>query len=352
MDVNTKSLMDIYGEWNPQAYLEGMNQVGMANQAKQQALTKGQQDIGLADLMNPQRVREAELTNQTRAAQLPGIEAQSAMQGDKARMSKDTYAADLENTLKGYKFKDRERELKEMEMGGQAYMQAEPLLATIPPPARHAAAKRLLGAFYQPEFDKVPPEELGRILNFVGSEMMGAQQKLFQAQNIQDSKTQAALAIQDKKSDTAKSLAEFRSRLTQQGAAAKASGDPKTYQAATVRLLELARNETDPERKAEYLGQAQQFSDLNTAALAARAQAGQAGKVDVGAVTGMPTQPPAPTPQLTVPGASPPIQNNPLAASPKPAIKSVKDLSAMYPGVPPAKLKELYKKKFGVDLND
>lgn len=351
MDVNTKSLMDIYGAWNPQAYLEGMNQVGMANQAKQQALTKGQQDIGLADLMNPQKVREAELVNQTRQAQLPGIEAQSAMQGDKARMSKDTYAADLENTLKGYKFKDRERELKEMEMGGQAYMQAEPLLATIPPPARHAAAKRLLGAFYQPEFDKVPPEELGRILNFVGSEMMGAQQKLFQAQNIQDSKTQAALAIQDKKSDTARSLAAYKASLLEKTAAIKKEAKPENYEKTAAALLRQAQQETDPERKAILYEEAQVFVNLRDADQKTRAAAAAAGKIDIGAETGMATVPAKPAPNI-IPNTSPPIQNNPLAASPKPTIKSVKDLSAMYPGVPPAKLKELYKKKFGVDLND
>lgn len=353
------NLAAMYGNWNPMAYLKGMQQEDNAAAFNQELAVQNQektkqtkQATSLADLMNPLKVQEKTLGNATTLAQLPGVVANSEKAGLDTKMAKDSYTSKLDDMIKGYQFKNKERELAQLEMGGRAYMQAEPMLASVPPPARHAAAKRLLGEFYQPEFDQVPPEKLGQVLNFVGSEMMQSQQKLYQASQIADKKGDVALQINDKRIQSQKELAAYKAALAEKTAAAKKSGDPKTYQAAATELLKAAAAEDDPERKMELVQQAQQFVDLNQAAMVARGQAGQTGKVDTGAVTGLPTMPGPQTPQVTVPGMapkSPPIENNP-ATKKNGAIKSLSDLQAIYPGVPPEKLREAYKKKFGVDI--
>jgi hypothetical protein len=328
------NLSAMYGSWNPMTYLKGMQQEDNANAfnqelstQNQQTTTKGQQDISLADMMNPQKVLKAQLDNATTAVDLPGHEALSDLHQTNAKMARDSYQTNLDELIKGHQFKDKERELQQLEMGGRSFMQAEPLLASIPPPARHAAAKRLLGDLYQPEFDNVPPEQLGQVLNFVGSEMQQSQQRLFAQQMGLDTRgdtartvaaTRAAMAlgVQDKRNAGAKDIAEFKANLAEQIAKIKAQGDPKTYMAAATKLLEAARAESDPDKKHELVQQAQQFVELNQSAMEARPQANNAGKVDIGATTGLPTQPGATTPQVGVPGAMPEARNNPIMNDP------------------------------------
>lgn len=67
-----------------------------------------------------------------------------------------------------------------------------------------------------------------------------------------------------------------------------------------------------------------------------------AGSVDLNAAAGVPTIAPQPLPVF--PGTNKP---SPTPA-PKPA--SLVEVQKMYPGVPPEKIKEAYKRKFGVDL--
>lgn len=67
--------------------------------------------------------------------------------------------------------------------------------------------------------------------------------------------------------------------------------------------------------------------------------AARPGEVDPAQLAGMPTNPN----RSIAPGGTPP-------PTPQPKVQSISDLQKLYPGVPAEKLKEAYKKKFGVDI--
>lgn len=111
------------------------------------------------------------------------------------------------------------------------------------------------------------------------------------------------------------------------------SGKVGLEKAATIFAV-LADTEADPEQAAKYREMAGKFEKANLAQKAA----GVTGKIDTGAVTGMPTQ----KPETVLGGESTP--------KPQPQVHSLADVQKLYPGVPADKLKKAYKNKFGVDL--
>lgn len=107
------------------------------------------------------------------------------------------------------------------------------------------------------------------------------------------------------------------------------------YEKAAASFHTLAMMADDPNERAQYEKLAGDFEKANLSAKAA----GVTGKPDVGELAGIPTQAPV---QVFGNGAAP--------AQPKPQEHSLADVQKMYPGVPPEKLKQAYKEKFGVDL--
>jgi hypothetical protein len=104
-----------------------------------------------------------------------------------------------------------------------------------------------------------------------------------------------------------------------------------------------AEAEGDTEAAARYAAQANKMKIARETEKAIAAQATQAGKIDPGAVTGMPTNPAFVPQGFTSPPA-------PAPAPQAPVIKSLADLQKMYPLRSAEKLKEAYKKKTGIDL--
>lgn len=101
---------------------------------------------------------------------------------------------------------------------------------------------------------------------------------------------------------------------------------------------QLADTTNNPEEKAQYAAVAEAARQRHRQLIQDKENAKKAGTVDLGA-TGVAVVPP-----ITAP-AQPP------AAKPDAAPKaSLADVQKMYPGVPDDKLKEAYKRKFGVDL--
>jgi hypothetical protein len=103
--------------------------------------------------------------------------------------------------------------------------------------------------------------------------------------------------------------------------------------------------------EAEYYGKlANQMKESFERGKILAGQQNQAGKIATGEVAQMPTHPsPQPqgfgSPQQAQGQVGPPTKN-PNAAP----VSSLQQLQQMYPGVPPERLKQAYKKKFGVDL--
>lgn len=155
---------------------------------------------GLATL--PYDIESKRLRNETTSAQLPGIRATSGKLEDDARFSRETLGSKIEAELKKYSGQMSDAQLKELTNAGQAYAQAGKLLENLPGPASHAAAKQILGQFYRPEFDQVPPHMLGKVVSFFGDEMINAQDKYVQQLGLLAGKTGSAERIAESKNAT------------------------------------------------------------------------------------------------------------------------------------------------------
>lgn len=145
-------------------------------------------------------------------------------------------------------------------------------------------------------------------------------------------------------------------------------GYEKAATAMFAAAQEAYRN-GDVETGDQYMAEANQYNSQYIAGRQAGVAAGQEGKPDIGKMTegAIPTRP---APQVNP--FTPPQGSNPAATIAKdiaegaqfssPAVEaqvraranlpkqSLQQVQQMYPGVPPEKLKEAYKRKFGVDL--
>jgi hypothetical protein len=328
---------------DPAAQELGLKQFGMDQNINQARLAQMLQEQQQNAQMFPGKLQQQSLQNDQMGAQLPGIRALSSLNEDKANLSRNTMAQQLEAAMKEHKGKMTKADLDELNSTGQIYSQAGALLGAVPGPARKAAAKQILGDKYRPEFDQYDPNDLADTVSTIGKWMTEAGSKYKLETDKIDMKAQAAAEAQAKKIQATKELEVFKASLKEKLDGLKSSGDPKTYEAVIVQLKKAAAQETDPEKRQAILQEAQDFINIQHGMKIAGAGAAQAGKVDVGAATGMQTNP-VPQPPMASGGMVP--QTAPKA----PQIKTIQDLQSMYPGVPPEKLRELYKKKFGVDL--
>lgn len=143
------------------------------------------------------------------------------------------------------------------------------------------------------------------------------------------------------------------------------AGFEKAATAAFARAQQ-AFQEGDVEEAQRQMSIANQYTAQLIQLRQAGAAAAQAGKVDAGAVANLPTVPlrqsqPFTAPQGTTPNYAQDIANGAQFSSPaveaqvrakagSPKPPSIQQVQQMYPGVPADKLREAYKKKFGVDL--
>jgi hypothetical protein len=111
---------------------------------------------------------------------------------------------------------------------------------------------------------------------------------------------------------------------------------------AAIAAYALSEVESDPVEKERLLGIAKVAEGM----VQNKAVASKVGTPDIGAMANVPTiQSQSAIPSRAVGGAvGQPAQ--PIAKPPS----TLADVSKMYPGIPAEKLKEAYKKKFGVDL--
>lgn len=120
------------------------------------------------------------------------------------------------------------------------------------------------------------------------------------------------------------------------------AGFEKSAAAAYARAQE-AMQAGDMEEAQRQTAIANQFVSQLMQLRQAGPNATQAGKLDIGAHTNLPTVPLREPQPFANPGATTP-------AAPKPQKQTLQQVQQMYPGVPADKLREAYKKKFGVDL--
>ena len=276
-----------------------------------------------------------ELRNTGLAAQNKALELDN-------RFTEETLGPRIQDTLAQYRGKMSKQDFDELVNTGNIYSQVGQMLYDMPGVATHAKAREILKDRYLPEFDQVPPQALGGVIRYMGQNMSKLQPDFVKKQALESLKIEGKRSIEDEKADRAKELAAYKGALQEKLAQLRinAEKNPSTARGISNKLFEAAQKEQDPERKALLMEQAAGFNDIAFAELERRAAAANANKPDLGKF-GIETNPVPPTPSL--PG------NQPKPQTPqKPS--SLADVQKMYPGVPADKLKEAYKRKFGVDL--
>jgi len=340
-----KSLQDVYGDWNPLGNLAARDLLDQGKQYADQQSLEQQLKNAQTQKMNPLVLEEQRLRNETTEKQLPGIVANSSLLTDKAKLSKDTMKEQFDALLGEYQGKMNKKDLDFINGGASAYSQAGQAIGLLPANMRHQMGKRMLGSFWQPEFDQMDPDTLSKTLSTMGEYMTMAQSKFAQQAALQAQKGEEARALAKQKADATAALAQYRAAVQRAGADAKKSGNKETLKNTQAALYNELRREVDPDKRAalqtEFDNITRIISDMDVRARAA----GNAGKPDVKSLgfqeQGLPAAPTLGNNPAVQPSTGSPAQGRP---------QSLADLQKLYPGVPPEKLKEAFKKKFGIDI--
>lgn len=330
---------------DPAAQELGLKLVGDDRAQSKASLEQMMMKMDQERQMFPHKLKEAELANETGMAQLPGI--RESARGLKLRNDFDeqTLGPRIQEALSGYRGKMTKQDYDELINTGNIFTQAGQMLYDIPGVASHARAKEILKDKYLPEFDQVPAAALGGVIKYLGQNMVNLQPDFVKKQALEGLKIEGKNELADKKAERDKELAAYKAALNEKlvklKEQAKQSKDPATARAIANKLFLAAQQEADPDRKAELMEQAQGFNEIAFAEIERRAQATNANKPNLPAL-GIETNPMPPAPSL------PGTQSSAQTPTQKPA--TLADVQKMYPGVPADKLKEAYKRKFGVDL--
>lgn len=330
-DVNFPSMseLQIMGGLDFPQFQQAQERMGLASQFANQNLAMGQEDLrtkALANMFseqaNPLRINQLGLQNEgmgyentTKRVQ---AETDDALKEENIMAKRQKMLADLdENKLK--QFMSR----AEMEM-----MSDDPRL-------QQSGQKKIMMSKAELERRLKQQDELAKIA------AQGQNSK--DVANIQAGATLGAARIG---ADSRASIA-----------AAKAKIDPSSEQAieAALNKIPTAKGKhaalvdaatrfglTDPDKAAYFMSRAAALRPQAEAEIAS----GRPPGIDVPQVAGLPAAPgPNIAPSRAVGGAvGQPAQ--PVAKPPS----TLADVSKMYPGVPPEKLRDAYKKKFGVEL--
>lgn len=298
---------------------------------QQQNARKMQQEYGQNELMNPLRVQQQSLTNQGMEAELPGKRATASKLMDEADISTATKKGKIDKFNREERLASLKAKLDEGDTIFKLATQAARFIGAGPD--AEARKMQLL------ESGTIPPGPFYDALsNTPATEMFG---ELSQAQQDFARLKDEYIKMIGQVQETGKETRKTRQMEIDAGRYAKSGGKAGdilaqvkagklSYERAATAFEVMAMYEDDPDLKAQYLEQAQKFEQANLTSKAA----GVTGKPDISQM-GLPTQKPQP---------SLGSEKN------KPPTSSLADVQKMYPGVPADKLKEAYKRKFGVDL--
>lgn len=194
MDLNTLFQSD------PAAQELGLGFLGQEKQMNQATLAQKLFETERQKQLLPLDIQQRQLANKATEAQIPGMQADSEKRQIDTRFARDTIVPKIQAEMSSLKGKISEAELKEITNAGQAYLQAGPLLDKMPGVVSHAAARQILGNFYRPEFDQVPPEALGQVISYFGEGMVAGQAKYVQQLGLLDRKLGSAERVAETKS--------------------------------------------------------------------------------------------------------------------------------------------------------
>lgn len=150
-----------------------------------------------------------------------------------------------------------DNDYKEIEDAANAYTQGGELLAQLPGVATHAAARQVLGKFYRPEFDQIPPQALGHVISNFGQSM--------QQMKMTDPNIQSKFILGNQKAETERYKADV---------AAQSKRDVANTVAQT-KIKQIDNELRLIQEKAKLGGYAQQSGYYSNAAQEAAVQAAQ-----------------------------------------------------------------------------
>lgn len=323
------NLAQIFGQYSVAPVEYGLQQFESAQNADKLNQQQALQDILFNEQNNPLKLEATRLGNETTAASLPGIFATSDSLQDKAAVSRASLGEQIAGAKSDARVKLSDNDLKILENGAQQ-------MAMSQDPQERALGEMLL------KQHKTVVQEAEK-----QRQMALRQQETVRVQGEEARKTQEAGIAGGRYArggagstgdgDLRTSLAELEANI------AKGKFNFEKAAAGYSALAQRAYREGNVEAGAALMGISNQYVQQYMQGRQAPATAAQTGKVDLGAMGGVPVNPPQPVQQFTRP--------NPGATTPQPKAPSLSEVQAMYPGVPAAKLREAYKKKFGIDLN-
>jgi hypothetical protein len=329
----------------------------MRQKELEQIIQSRVQDTEHKSRMNPLLEEMQRLNNQGASADLPGRHASSLIRGYEAARKGSSLPNDIaadEEASQTTRIKNQSAQRDEI---GKLIGTWGATLQNVEPVSRkaHLASlmensgipKQILQPFLA-AFEGVPQEKLPDALIGTSQKFMQMNPKYQQAMDVADRQVAGRLGAAETageygllRQESANAAAADRARIN---AGKRASSDdmlrkiknPYDLYSALVDEATKAEQRGDKKTAMEYEARAEAIYPQAKEALKARV----AGKIDMGGATGG-----------KVNNVEPDDFRPPKGGTQqKPQINSVADLQKMYPGVPAAKLKELYKKKFGVDL--
>lgn len=298
-------------EMNPGAFFQAQEQLGLAQQFQKQKQAQAEQTtqgMGL-DNMFKQDTYGDRVRKGTADADLAGYQANDA--GVKSRINTATEGLQLNAEQKKLIQQASKSDLDMLEIEGQR-------MAYNPDPAIRAKGEKLISL--HKDFIK-----------------MRAEQGFTAGENAKNRSHQSSMESQRQAGMAAREQARAKGKNNASAGTEKMTMDQRISHYAAK--AQEARAAGDEVLAADLYAEAQYLSSLK----AFQRPDPLAGKIDTPAIAGLPAVPPRPP--VMPPTGTP--QGRPTAAPPKAVLA---DVQKMYPGVPAEKLREAYKKKFGVDL--
>ena len=292
MDNNMPSMTDlstIYGSYSPELYMHGRQQVNQSNQMVEQGIENSRLANMFSVQQNPQLLEHQRLQNE-------GLGFDNTIKGVKSRFDVATEGFKLDDAKRAQALAAPEHEIKMMGVKAEQMMYD-------PDPAVQAKGRQLM------EMSKAAVE---------------ARQKHQWEIDKQDLIRKSAERV-GAGNNTATIRAAQIAADSRKAAGAK-SADPKViaaklgFEKGAAYYAIQAEQTDDPDEKAKLLDMAGRFERANLA----QKNAGAAGKLDIGDVTGMPTV--QPNLQFGQPSATPPanLAQKPVAAPPQGAVQMLR----------------------------
>jgi hypothetical protein len=318
MEYNPRALADVW-QLPPGAFLEGQRMLPMMQARDETAYQKSLQDMQFEAEAQPHKLQQYKDASAMSQAQLPGVQA-----GSRTAVRNDAeHALFTPERIKSAMGKFRKEDVETFgRVAGEGTLQmaGEVRLNPIGSTMRVRDRFQQLGMqqLWNPAWDNLPPDQLANALEKFGKHIQESVPSLYGKALIADTNNSTKLGVAGINAQARERSAQISAAARRDAKAATASGDPKTYQAAASKWLNIAQQmemSGDFEGALEARKAAQEFSNLNHQAIVARGQASGAGKIDAGGVAGLPTMPAPQAPVIAQPPANQPPPDTPQRQS-------------------------------------